>query len=178
VSTLQPPAEPSITTSGGNTNFDYELRHDRDAVWIRLGGELDLVSSTQLKQDLRNAVATQRLIVVDLRDLAFMDSAGLHAIVDADNRARVSGSRLVLIRGPAQIDRLFELVGVSDRLEIVDLGGLETPGARFRARSRASFRLRHPTPPGLHGERLPHPKGSSNEPRDALINHRRTRPSV
>lgn len=29
------------------------------------------------------------------------------------------GSRVVLIRGPAQVDRLFELVGVSERLEIV-----------------------------------------------------------
>ncbi len=125
MSILQPPAESSFTTSGGDiSGFGWEIsRSDRHAVWIRLTGELDLGCSAQLKQTLREAVATQRLIVVDLSGLAFMDSTGLHAIIDADNRARLRGSKLVLIRGPAQIDRLFGLVGIRDRLEIVDLDG-------------------------------------------------------
>ena len=61
-----------------------------------------------------------QLIVLDLRDLTFMDSTGLHVVIDSYNRARQRGSRLVMIRGSAQVDRLFELVGVSDRFEIVD----------------------------------------------------------
>jgi anti-sigma B factor antagonist len=125
VSTLQPPAESSFATTDGDiSRFGCEIsRSDRHAVWIRLSGELDLGCSMQLKHTLREAVATQRLIVVDLTGLAFMDSTGLHAIIDADNRARLRGSKLVLVRGPAQIDRLFELVGVSDRLQIVDFSG-------------------------------------------------------
>jgi anti-sigma B factor antagonist len=125
VSTLQPLTESSFTTSGGHiSRFGLEIsRSDRHAVWIHLRGELDLGCSAQLKQTLREAVATERLIVVDLSELAFMDSTGLHAIIDADNRARLRGSKLVLIRGPAQIDRLFKLVGISNRLEIVELTG-------------------------------------------------------
>lgn len=57
----------------------------------------------------------------DLRQLTFMDSAGVHAIIKADAQARSNARRLVLVRGPAQIDRLLELVGLSDQLEIIDL---------------------------------------------------------
>jgi anti-sigma B factor antagonist len=124
MSTLQAPAESSFTTSGDISRFGCEVSSsDREAAWIRLTGEVDLGCSAQLKQTLREAVATRRLVVVDLSGLAFMDSSGVHAMIDADNRARLRGSKLVLIRGPAQIDRLFELVGISDHLEIVDVGG-------------------------------------------------------
>jgi anti-anti-sigma factor len=119
---LQPPAEPSFTPSGGRTpNFDCVVRrNDRNAVWLCLSGDLDLVSASQLKQTVLDLVATQRLVVVDLRELTSMDSTGLHAIVEADNSARRRGVRLVLIRGPAQIDQLFELTGLTDSFDIVD----------------------------------------------------------
>jgi anti-sigma B factor antagonist len=94
---------------------------DRDAAWVRLGGELDLTSGPELAQSLRQALGGSRVVVVDLRQLAFMDSAGVHVIVDAHNRARRAGRRLVIIRGPGQVTRLLDLTGFSDRLEIVDL---------------------------------------------------------
>ena len=40
-----------------------------------------------------------QLVVLDLRELAFMDSSGVHAIVNASIRARQVGRRLVLLRG-------------------------------------------------------------------------------
>lgn len=93
-------------------------------------GELDLVSAPQLRQTLHEAVTNERLIAVDLRGLTFMDSTGIHAILEADSGARRRGARLVLIRGSAQIGRLFELVGITDRLEIVDLHGSRDAGER------------------------------------------------
>lgn len=175
MSTLQPPAESSFTTSGGDVcGLGWEIsRGDRHAVWIRLTGELDLACSARLKQTLCEAVATQRLIVLDLSGLAFMDSSGLHAMIDADNRARLRGSKLVIIRGPPQIDRLFELVGISDRLEIVELGGswespVEDPSNPF-ANGAA-------TPQRLPGGRLPATGAARTKGRAS--SHRRDGPSV
>jgi anti-anti-sigma factor len=125
VSALQPPTESSFTTDRGHTpSFECVVSGGhRNAVWIRLGGELDLANSRQLTQTLRQAVAGHRLTVVDLRDLTSIDSTGLQAIIDADNRARRHGAKLVLIRGPAQVDQLFEVTGLADTLEIVSLPG-------------------------------------------------------
>ena len=118
---LAPPASPAPRGTDVVSNFECVLgRSGRDAVWIRLAGELDLAAAPLLAQTLREPLAGVQLIVLDLRDLTFMDSTGLHVVIDSYNRARQRGSRLVMIRGSAQVDRLFELVGVSDRFEIVD----------------------------------------------------------
>ena len=93
----------------------------RDAAWVHVGGELDLATAPQLTQPLRLPELQARLVVLDLRELTFIDSSGLHAIIDADRRIRRAGRRLVVLRGPANVDRLFTLTGSSDRLEIGDL---------------------------------------------------------
>jgi anti-sigma B factor antagonist len=89
-----------------------------DAAWVRVAGELDLATVPQLERSLGEPQLQARLVVLDLRELAFMDSAGVHAIVNASIRARHVGGRLVLLRGPANVDRVFRLAGSSDDLEI------------------------------------------------------------
>ncbi|MGZ4181544.1 MAG: hypothetical protein ACXVUL_12795 [Solirubrobacteraceae bacterium] len=46
-----------------------------------------------------------------------MDSCGVHAIVDASIPARQVGHRLVLLRGPREVDRMFALTGNSGDVE-------------------------------------------------------------
>jgi anti-sigma B factor antagonist len=93
----------------------------RDAAWLRLTGELDLTTAPQLASRLDEGLTRVRLIVVDLRELTFMDCTALAVIVAAHNRARCSERRLVLIRGPQPVDRLLKLTGLADRMEITDL---------------------------------------------------------
>jgi anti-anti-sigma regulatory factor len=52
--------------------------------------------------------------VLDLRDLAFMDSSGVHAIVDASVRSRRAGRRMLLLRGRPGVDRVFTLTGSAE----------------------------------------------------------------
>jgi anti-sigma B factor antagonist len=92
---------------------------------VRVAGELDLSTASWLEQALRRAESRAQLVVLDLRQLTFMDSCGAHLIVDASTRARRAKCRLMLVRGPAQVDRLFSLCGASDVLEIVDLDPAE-----------------------------------------------------
>jgi anti-sigma B factor antagonist/stage II sporulation protein AA (anti-sigma F factor antagonist) len=56
--------------------------------------------------------------VLDLAGLEFIDSAGLHALLDAQVRAELNGHELVLTRVPAQALRLFSLTGLNTRLSI------------------------------------------------------------
>jgi anti-anti-sigma factor len=92
-----------------------------DQVWVRLAGELDMATAALLEQTLRRAELRARMVVLDLRELTFMDSAGLHVIVEASDRARRAGRRLVLARRGSQFDGLFTTTGAVEVLDIRDL---------------------------------------------------------
>jgi anti-sigma B factor antagonist len=108
--------------------FDCTLRDGGlDAAWVRVTGELDFATAPQLVQTLGRAEASSQRVVLDLRQLTFMDSAGVHVIFNASVRANAAGRRLVLVRGPSQFDRVLDLTRASDSLEIVDLDPVEPP---------------------------------------------------
>jgi anti-sigma B factor antagonist len=103
-----------------------------DAAWVRVAGELDLSTLPQLVKALSEPRLQPRLVVLDLRELEFIDSSGVRAIVEADSRARQTGRQLLLLRGPANVDRMFKLTGIADQLGIEDLGPAQPFVRRFR----------------------------------------------
>jgi anti-sigma B factor antagonist len=96
-----------------------------DAARLYVGGELDIATTPQLERTLSQSQA--RLVVLDLRELAFIDSCGVHAIINASIRARKAGRRLVLVRVPANVDRMFTLTGSSGQVEIGDVEPVAPP---------------------------------------------------
>ena len=98
-----------------------------DVAWVRVTGELDLATAPELSQTLGHAEARARRVVLDLRELTFMDISGVHAIVDAGARATAAGRQLVLVRGPSRVDRVLALTDARDRLDIVDLDPAAPP---------------------------------------------------
>jgi anti-anti-sigma factor len=98
-----------------------------DAAWVHVAGELDIATTPQLQLALRESQLQARLVVLDLRGLAFMGSTGVHAIASASIRARQTARRLVVLRGPPNVDRVFRLSGNVDDLEIYDLDPGEPP---------------------------------------------------
>jgi anti-sigma B factor antagonist len=92
-----------------------------DSANVHITGELDIATSPQLQETLLEPQLQAQLVVLDLRELAFMDSSGVHAIVNASIRARQVGRRLVLLRGGLDVDRVFTLTGSAKDVEIVDL---------------------------------------------------------
>jgi anti-anti-sigma factor len=92
-----------------------------DAHVIALSGELDLAGADLLENELKrveDSDASQ--IVVDLRDLDFIDSTGVRLIYMADNRSRKDNGRLTIRRGPHKVQRLFVMTDLADRLPFVD----------------------------------------------------------
>ena len=103
------------------SQFRVEVRSDGDATVIAVSGELDLASSPALQEELdRVASAGAQLLIIDLRQLDFMDSTGLSVLVRAHQRAEEQGRRLAMVRGAQQVQRLLSLTGVADRLTLVD----------------------------------------------------------
>ena len=103
------------------SNFNVETHNGDQAVVIGVTGELDLASSPALEQELESgAAAKAEVIIVDLRNLEFMDSTGLSVLVRAHQRATEKGQRFGVVRGPQQVQRLLSLTGVADRLNLAD----------------------------------------------------------
>jgi anti-sigma B factor antagonist len=106
---------PDIGIGGGMVADDHlsvERRSDGDVVVLVLQGELDLASSPLLERVFEETEAVKpAAIVLDLRDLRFMDSTGLKVLLHTRNRCREDGFDLSLRRGPHQVQRLFELTG-------------------------------------------------------------------
>jgi len=104
--------------------FSVTIEQRDGAVHLALSGELDISTAQQLEDDLMRIEAERpELIVLDLRDLAFMDSTGLRLLIMADSRAREEGRRLAIGRGNEMIQRVLRLTRLDERLEIVDVGG-------------------------------------------------------
>lgn len=100
---------------------------DVNAACVHLAGELDIATTPQLERILREPQSQARLVVLDLRELAFIDSSGVHAIVNAGIRARQLGGRIVVLRGPPNVDRMFTITAGLDGLEIGDGNSFEPP---------------------------------------------------
>jgi anti-sigma B factor antagonist len=94
---------------------------DADGVVVILEGELDLATAPQLERALREVQATSPgRILIDLRDLGFMDSTGLAVIVRAQLAADTSGHRLALGHPPPQVKRLLQITGLVDLFTFED----------------------------------------------------------
>ena len=90
---------------------------------IRIGlrGELDLEHAYTFDEELKRVEALKpKCVCLDLRELSFLDSCGLARLVAARRRAMRAGHRLVLVRGPAAVQRLFQLTAVDEAFEIVN----------------------------------------------------------
>jgi anti-sigma B factor antagonist len=103
------------------SNFRVDVRSENGAPLLSVKGELDLASSPALEEEVERAVADAApLIIIDLRELEFMDSTGLSVLIRAHQRTQERGHRLAIVNGSRQVRRLLSLTGVAERLTIVD----------------------------------------------------------
>jgi anti-sigma B factor antagonist len=100
-------------------SFTVQLQPHSEAAMIVVSGELDIASAPELEQALdRIRPDLTKLVIVDLRELEFMDSTGLSIIVRAHQRLSEHDCELTLIKGPPQVQRLLDLTGVADRVRL------------------------------------------------------------
>jgi anti-sigma B factor antagonist len=101
--------------------FQVALDHRDGTTFVRPAGELDMSTVPILEERLRAALSDGAgRLVVDLRNLEFMDSTGLALLARWERDARRDGHDLGLIRGEARVHRLFELTGLDAVFRFVE----------------------------------------------------------
>ena len=80
---------------------------------IVVRGELDIASSADLRRDAEAALrdAPER-IVVDLREVAFIDSTGINTLLRLRSRAIAQSVDMIVMRPAGTQDRIFQVCGI------------------------------------------------------------------
>jgi anti-sigma B factor antagonist len=91
------------------------------AVVLALSGELDVISSPELAEQL-DALAAEACprVLLDLSGLSFVDSAGVSVLVKARHAAEAAGSRLILRNPTEQVHQVFSVLGLASWLAFGD----------------------------------------------------------
>lgn len=85
---------------------------------VKIVGEVDLASADELRRAGRAAVesaASGSRVVFDLREVTFLDSTGVGALVDVANAATTAQMPVVLRSVPERVRRILEITGLLDR---------------------------------------------------------------
>jgi anti-anti-sigma factor len=84
---------------------------------LQLEGEWDLAARALMREVISQALERRpECLVLELSKLEFVDSTGVHAVIELAKRARGQRFVLVIVPGPPQVQRVFEICGLTDRL--------------------------------------------------------------
>jgi anti-sigma B factor antagonist len=96
------------------------VRADGGIAQVKVSGELDLLTAPELEAALEPLRAQAIDIELDLSELEFIDSTGVHLVLQTYQASRRDGWDLVLKGATEEVRRAFELVGLLDRLPFRD----------------------------------------------------------
>ena len=110
-------------------NFDIKTEElDSQTYVIALGGEVDLYTAPEFKQQLLEVIRQgAKDVVVDFSNTTFIDSTTLGVLVGGVKRLRTNDGQLSLVCSDRNITKIFEITGLdrvftiySTRNEAVD----------------------------------------------------------
>jgi anti-sigma B factor antagonist len=91
------------------------------AAIVQLGGTLDLRGAPEFDREIDRLLhGDLREILVDLREIEFMDSIGLRSLVAAHRQAQRRGVPLWVVRGGPPVARILRLTGLDMTLPLID----------------------------------------------------------
>ena len=97
--------------------LDYE--RTRQTLTVRLSDDLDHSAASRLRPELDALLKNTsiRRLVLDLKQLRFMDSSGIGLIIGRYKLLERRGGSVAVINADARVDRIFEMSGL---YQIVD----------------------------------------------------------
>jgi anti-sigma B factor antagonist len=100
--------------------FRCDVEAEPGRVRVTPRGELDLVTAPDLERRLRELRESgSDHVLLDLRELAFIDSTGLRVVMREHDAARADGRTFQVIRGAPAVQRIFDLACVTQQLTFV-----------------------------------------------------------
>ena len=100
--------------------MSVETSHRDGASIVAITGELDVATAGPVEEALLGVEEDEpERIVLDLRELRFIDSTGLSLLINADRRGRKAGRQVTIVTGTGPARRILQTVGLDTRLDVV-----------------------------------------------------------
>ena len=117
--TSDPPLRRSLRPRGP-IQFELSEHQEPGVDFVHVSGELDILTAPKLSAEL-DAVMRRHEghVVIDLRDAVFIDSAGLHILLNAYRRLTRASRRMSVLCGEGPVRRVIELARLVETLGVV-----------------------------------------------------------
>lgn len=91
---------------------------------VAFAGELDLEQAPAAAEALTAARETPgEGVIADLREVTFLGSTGVRVLLEAQAQIAAGGRRMRIVQGDGPARRLFALLDLGDRLDLIDGDG-------------------------------------------------------
>jgi anti-anti-sigma factor len=119
VSSIENPTPVRESIEHGGLAIDV-LRAEGTCV-VELVGELDLDAVSMLEGELGRLMATRNgtTLIVDLKSLTFIDSAGLQCLLQSASAAESDGDALRFRGATGHVEQLLELTDIKKQLRFI-----------------------------------------------------------
>ncbi|HEY2195426.1 MAG TPA: STAS domain-containing protein [Actinomycetospora sp.] len=119
----EPPPDTLPATGAATALRVVRRQEEPDRMELVLHGELDITTFPIAQREI-SSVQDQRpaILVLDMAELAYLDSSGIRLVLLAQQHADDSGRKVAVRLGDGQARRLFDMLGLADRFDVLDAG--------------------------------------------------------
>lgn len=100
--------------------LSVDISTENSVTWVAVDGELDISTVEDLRAALAPEFVTGRHVWLDLAKLSFMDSTGVHFLLEMDAAARANEHSFMIVRPSRAVRRVLDLAGVTDHLPLAE----------------------------------------------------------
>lgn len=125
-----------VPIRGGGQLFACGAEETPEATILRPSGEVDLATISAFRDALAQAAAQGRSIIVDMSGIGYIDSTGIHALVDQAACAKESGDLVVLAAPTPTVRRVMDIVNLNAAIPV--LASVEVALDLLRSRAKLS----------------------------------------
>jgi anti-sigma B factor antagonist len=99
---------------------DLRFEREDETVVAVLSGEVDMSNAASVRQQIAESVTPDEdALIVDLSELSFMDSAGLHTVIELGTVLHERRQQLLLcVRHGSAIERAIEIIGLPHAVSV------------------------------------------------------------
>jgi anti-anti-sigma factor len=109
--------------TSGSKSFPYSLRiatvEQGTTTTIEFDGEWDLAQRAEARDAVAHVLERRpECLVIDLSRLSFIDSTGIHILIETHERCIEQETHLVIVPSPGAVQRVFEICGLTGILPL------------------------------------------------------------
>ena len=97
--------------------MNIEIRKNSEEIVIEVAGRLDTTTAPVLDKTINENIASSKMLILDLKELTYISSAGLRVLLSAQKKMQQIGSMKVK-NVCEEVMEVFEMTGFADILTI------------------------------------------------------------